>query len=90
MEWVDTLRDYGFAGSDVRLAAVAQFLATSGFSKLSQLQHADRPNSWPGAENLLGEELKFVAALRSTKRICRRPGVFVAGIFCRGLACVSW
>ena len=52
LQWFEVLRGCGFAGRQQRLEAVARLLVANGFDDVRQLQHADHPSEWLGAELL--------------------------------------
>lgn len=70
--WCTLLFEYGFHGTQERAVVLAEFALSNGFSKPLQLRETDHPGSWPGAEELRSDEIRFMAELKNMKRPCIR------------------
>ena len=62
-EWFDMLSTFQWNGKPERLMEICQFVVQNGFSQLPQLQNADDPGTWEGADAFRNHELKIVRTI---------------------------
>ena len=70
--WCDALVESGFEGLAGTREELADFLIMNEFTAVRQLQFADHPREWGGADQFSEEELEAVWKLRNYKgKRCR-------------------
>ena len=82
-EWFDLLSTFQWGGKSERLLEICDFIIRNGFSQWPQLQHAEDPGTWDGADAFDNSELNIVRAVASVGKQQPRYKMWC-------LVCVDW